>query len=181
MQALCLRAVPARAAVPARRVDQAKRLVGAHLHLSGDGELEVAPDGEDIADAAGLEDLARLAAAPADLVAGRPGRLQPGVQDVPSLLPGDLALGREGVPGVEPGSAHALGIGDPLALHVQFPVGRCVSVRSGVAGVDRDDRVLDPARGAGVLPAGPCGVRRRRAPHRQRPPDESRILAAQRH
>ena len=89
------------------------------------------------------------------LVAGGPGRFQPGVQNAPSLVPGDPALGRERVAVVEPGPTHALGIGEPLALDVQVPVDQRVPVRGGVGGVHRDDRVLDPPGRAGALPPDP--------------------------
>ena len=75
--------------------------------MAGGGEAEVEPDREDVADAALLEHAPQFAAASVDLVAGRPGRAQPGVQRASGLVAGDLALGREGVPSVEPGRAHA--------------------------------------------------------------------------
>jgi hypothetical protein len=55
------------------------------------------------------------------------------------------------------GPGHALRIGEPRFLDVQLPVDQPVPERGGVGRVDRYDRVLDSARGAGVLSTGSDG------------------------
>jgi hypothetical protein len=128
------------------RLDQRKGLVGAHLLVPGRRDLEVDPDGEDVAGAAGFEHLAQFAAAPVDLVARGPGRGEPGVQGAFSLRLGELGLGGECVIDGEPGPRHPLTIGEPLLLHVQLPVDQGVALRRGVGRIDRNDGVLDAPR-----------------------------------
>ena len=97
IQTPALGPVSARPPVTAAGIDQAKRLVCAHRHATGGGDAEAGADREDVAEPALLAQSAQPGAASADLVAGGPGRAEPGVQGASGLGAGDPALGREGV------------------------------------------------------------------------------------
>jgi hypothetical protein len=91
-------------------------------------------------------------AAAAEVALRHPGGVVPSVEEPLDHRGGRLRLGRE-VPvfGDARGLA-AAGIGGPRPWNVQFPVHRGVPTRAGIDEVDGDLGVLDPARGAGVLP-----------------------------
>jgi hypothetical protein len=112
----------------------------------------VAGDCEDVGDVPFLQPGAQRPVVPVDLIAGHPAERHAcgnGPLDHP---PGELRLGRERRVLRDPGRRAALRVTGPGLRQVQLPVDEGVPGRGRVPEVDRDLRVLDPARRAGVLP-----------------------------
>lgn len=81
-----------------------------------------------------------------------------GVEESGDHASGQLRLGRELRIVTEAGGPAAVGIGGPGTRNIEFPVHCGVPAAAGVDQVDGDLGVLDPARGAGVLPLDSNGV-----------------------
>ena len=137
--------------------DLLQRLVSAHLRAGGQGHAEGAGHPEHVADAAFLAHLPQPGVLAVDLIGGRPGHLDPGVQRLCQHLRAELRLGR-GLQVI--GDAHHVAgrrVGQVLFGYPQPGAGQGVPARGGVGGVHEVDRVGDPAGAADVLRLDPGG------------------------
>ncbi|QUQ63912.1 hypothetical protein JJ691_16290 [Kutzneria sp. CA-103260] len=93
-----------------------------------------------------------------DLITGGPPGRHTGRQRRCDHPPGQYWLGRELHLSRDPGRPHPGRVSRPALGQVEGPVDECVAASRGVGQVDRDLAVLDPPRGAGVLPLHPDRV-----------------------
>ena len=115
----------------------------------------IARDGQHIGDVLLLQPGAQRPVIPIGLVGGHPGERHPRADGPLDHQPGQLRLGRERRVSRNPGRLAAARVTGPGLRQVQRPVNQRVPARGSIAKVDRDLGVLDPARGAGVLPLHP--------------------------
>ena len=115
----------------------------------------IARDGQHIGDVLLLQPGAQRPVIPVGLVGGHPGERHPRADGPLDHQAGQLRLGRERRVSGNPGRLAAARVTGPGLRQVQRPVNQRVPARGSIAKVDRDLGVLDPARGAGVLPLHP--------------------------
>ena len=150
--ALSLGALAGREPLPGPFRQPGGQLIGPQRAAGAGGHPVVAGDCEDVGDVLFFQPAAQRPVVPVDLIAGHPAERYPGRCGSPDHLPRQLRLGGEPRVRGDPGGGAAFRVVGPGLRQVQLPVDQRVPGRGRIPQVDRDLRVLDPARGAGVLP-----------------------------
>jgi len=147
-------AAPAGVGLPARSRDQGGD--GVHAHRPGVGwHPPVGRDLQYVAQAVLAHGAAQVRVGAVDLVAGHPGRRRAGLHRAADHRSGERRLGRELDLVRDAGLPAALLVLGPRPRQVERAVDQRMAAARSVGEEDRDLGVLDPSRGAGVLPLHP--------------------------